>query len=96
MTMTHARESFAGRLACSGEGKLLSIEGANYFRKNREDEKNVRVNSIWHEVGQVETPPRIGSRRSGNSKPDSDSCKAVKGLHSRSLEVSWIEGRRKR
>jgi hypothetical protein len=96
MTMMHARESFADRLACSGEGKLLRIEGANYFVKNREDGKDVRMNSIWHEVGQVETPPRIGSRRSGNSKPDSDSCEAVKGLHSRSLEVSWIEGRRKR
>ena len=43
MTMTHARESFAGRLACGGEGKLLHIEGDNYFVKNREDGKEVRL-----------------------------------------------------
>lgn len=43
MTMTHARLSFAGRLACSGEGKLLRIEGANYFVKNREDGKEARL-----------------------------------------------------
>ena len=43
MTMTHARESFAGRLACSGEGKLLRNEGDNYFVKNREDGKEVRL-----------------------------------------------------
>ena len=43
MTMTHARESFAGRLACSGEDKLLRIEGDNYFVKNREDGKEVRL-----------------------------------------------------
>ena len=41
MTMTHARESFAGRLACSEEGKLLRNEGDNYFVKNREDGKEV-------------------------------------------------------
>ncbi len=45
MTMTHARESFAGRLACSGEGKLLRNEGDNYFVKNREDGKEVRVHA---------------------------------------------------
>jgi hypothetical protein len=51
MTMTHARESIAGRLACSGKGKLLRFEGDNYFVKNREDGKEVRMNSILHEVG---------------------------------------------
>ena len=43
MTMPHARESSAGRLACSGEGKLLRNESDNYFVKNREDGKEVRV-----------------------------------------------------
>ena len=43
MTMTYARESFTGRLACSGEGKLLRTESDNYFVKNREDGKEVRL-----------------------------------------------------
>lgn len=43
MTMAHARESFAGRLPCSGEGKLLRFEGDKYFLKNREDGKEVRL-----------------------------------------------------
>ncbi len=73
MTMTHARESFAGRLACSGEGKLLRIEGANYFVKNRVDGKDVRMNSISHVAEQMDMPSRIGYRRSGNSM-HSHSC----------------------
>ena len=37
---------------------------------------DARMNSILHEVGQMDTPLRIGSRRSGNSKQDGLSCGA--------------------
>ena len=39
---------------------------------------DARMNSILHEVRQMDTPSRIGSRRSGNSKQDSLSCDAAR------------------
>lgn len=58
MKMAHARESFAGRLVCRGEGTLLRIEGENSFVKNRGDGKEMRVHvdntTIQNTVGFTE------------------------------------------
>lgn len=45
-----------------------TVHSLNAIRRRR------RMNSIWHAVGQVETPPGIGYKRSRNSKQDSHRC----------------------
>lgn len=47
---------------------------------------DVHMNFSWHEVEPVETPPMIGSRRSGSSKQDNHNCE-VDGLEIPRMEL---------